>query len=141
MDLFVAIFAIIATSRVQALSKTQILENLVYPWPPRDDWPNLMISYNYQLSGFIQGSEIVKDGTYTYSRGKGYNEPKVEQQFSYYTHIKVDSKNQRAIQRLWADETREQLLSTSAVDFANARLMFVEYEDEHLPGLCKVYQF
>ena len=61
--------------------------------------------------------------------------------FSYYTHIKVDSKNQRAIQRLWADETREQLISTSAVDFANARLMFVEYEDEHAPGLCKVYQF
>ena len=70
---------------------------MVYPWPHRDDWPSLKISYNYELSGWMKGTEIVKDGTYSYSKEKGYVEPKKEQAFSYYTKIKVDSKNERAI--------------------------------------------
>ena len=45
----------------------------------------------------MKGTEIVKDGTYSYSKEKGYVEPKKEQAFSYYTKIKVDSKNERAI--------------------------------------------
>ena len=126
INLFVA-FLLMLSKSVTALSKVQTLENLVYPWPTRNDWPSLKVSYNYQLSGYISGSEIVKDGTYSYTRDKGYNEPKVEQQFSYYTQVKVDSKNKRAVQRLWVDDTREELISTSAVDFANARLMFVDY--------------
>jgi len=55
------------------------------------------MSYNYQLSGQITGTEIVKDGTYNYSKAKGYDEPKVEREFSYYTQAKVDSTNQRAV--------------------------------------------
>jgi len=64
---------------VQSLSKQQTLENLVYPWPSRADWPSLKVSYNYILSGSMTGSEIVKDGTYSYSKDKGYHEPRVEQ--------------------------------------------------------------
>lgn len=137
----VTITSVLLTREAQALSKMQTLENLVYPWPGRDEWPSLKMSYNYVVSGHITGSEIVKDGTYTYSKAKGYNEPKVEREFSYYAQVKVDSKNKRAVQRLWTDETRQVLLSTSAMDFENARLMFVEHEEPGLPGHCKVYQF
>ena len=134
-NLFVAFLA----NFVNGLSKMQTLENLVYPWPSRADWPSLKMSYNYQLSGYVTGKEIVKDGTYSYSRNKAYDEPRVEQEFSYYTTVKVDSKNLRAVQRLYRDETRQELISASAMDFANARLMFVEYEEGKMPGLCKVY--
>eukprot|EP00353_Schmidingerella_taraikaensis_P011552 CAMPEP_0185569690 /NCGR_PEP_ID=MMETSP0434-20130131/2234_1 /TAXON_ID=626734 ORGANISM="Favella taraikaensis, Strain Fe Narragansett Bay" /NCGR_SAMPLE_ID=MMETSP0434 /ASSEMBLY_ACC=CAM_ASM_000379 /LENGTH=63 /DNA_ID=CAMNT_0028184555 /DNA_START=163 /DNA_END=354 /DNA_ORIENTATION=+ len=63
------------------------------------------MSYNYILSGSMEGSEIVKDGTYSYSKDKGYIEPKVEKAFSYYTKIKVDSKNERAVQKLWTNSS------------------------------------
>ena len=65
------------------------------------------MSYNYQLMGYLRGTEIVKDGTYTYSKGKGYNEPKVEQNFEYYTVVKVDTNKKRAMQTLWVDSFRE----------------------------------
>lgn len=55
------------------------------------------MSYNYILSGDIEGTEIVKDGTYSYSKEKGYVEPKVAREFAYHTQIKVDSKNERAV--------------------------------------------
>ena len=112
---------------VQGLSRQQTLENLVYPWPSRSDWPSLKMSYNYQLSGEIKGSEIVKDGTYSYSKEKGYVEPKVLQEFAYYTQIKVDSKNERAVQKLWADSSKTELMSINAIDYKNSRLLKVDF--------------
>jgi hypothetical protein len=109
--------SILLVGLVQSLSKQQTLENLVYPWPSRPDWPSLKMSYNYILSGYIQGSEVVKDGTYSYSKDKGYHEPKVEQQFQYYTLLKTDAKNDRAVQKLWANDKRETLLAVNAIDF------------------------
>ena len=63
---------------VLAGSKSSTLEQFVYPWPGRNDWPSLKISYNYILSGQMTGTEIVKDGTYSYSKAKGHVEHKVE---------------------------------------------------------------
>ena len=74
-NIFVAILNIGAAS---ALSKSQTLENLIYPWPARADWPSLKMAYNYQISGHITGTEIVRDGSYSYSKAKGYDEAKVE---------------------------------------------------------------
>lgn len=130
-------------SKLQGDNKAKMLENLVYPWPDRADWPSLKISYNYILSGSMKGTEIVKDGTYTYSKDKGYDEPKVEKTFSYHTQIKVDSKNDRAIQHLWQDEKRDKLLSINAIDFNNARMLVVNYmgDDVTRGGKCKIYQF
>lgn len=54
----------------------------------------------------MKGSEVVKDGTYSYSKTKGYHEPKVEQQFRYYTLMKADAKNDRAVQKLWTDDSK-----------------------------------
>ena len=126
-------------------SKQQTLENFVYPWPGRADWPSIKMSYNYLLSGTIEGSEIVKDGTYSYSKDKGYVEPKVEKAFSYYTQIKVDSKNGRAVQHLWKDSARSELLSINAIDFTNARLLKVDYrvQEDALAkvGKCTIFQF
>ena len=100
------------------------------------------MSYNYLVSGTISGTEIVKDGTYSYSRGKGYDEPEIDQTFEYYTQLKVDSENGRAVQKLWTDATRAVPLSTSAIDFENARMMFVEYKNgREGPGECRVVQF
>ncbi len=64
------------------------------------------MSYNYIISGYMKGSEVVKDGTYSYSKTKGYHEPKVEQQFRYYTLMKADAKKDRAVQKLWTDDTK-----------------------------------
>ena len=92
---------------VYGLGRSEALQNLIYPWPDRPAWPSLKMSYNYQLMGYLRGTEIVKDGTYSYSRSKGYNEAKIEQKFEYYTLVKVDSNKQRALQTLWVDSFRE----------------------------------
>jgi len=142
--IFLALLAL-ALGTVQALkqSKQELYEQLVYPWPTRADWPSLKMSYNYVLAGDIKGSEIVKDGTYSYSKEKGYVEPKVERDFSYHTRIKVDSKNERAVQKLWKDAEKTELLAVNAIDFKNARFMKVEYEGNpgYRIGKCKIYQF
>lgn len=88
----------------------------------------------------IRGTQIVKDGTYTYSKNKGYNEPKVAQEFSYYTEAKTDSTHGMAAQSLWSDTDKSELLSRSSIDFNNSRLMNVEY-DEHGQAVCTVTQF
>jgi len=101
------------------------------------------MSYNFILSGDIKGSEIVKDGTYSYSKDKGYEEPKVERDFSYHTKIKVDSKNERAVQTLWKDSKRKERLAVNAIDYRNARLLKVTYEGQpgFRTGKCTIYQF
>ena len=97
------------------------------------------MAYNYQFSGDIKGTRIVKDGTYTYSKNKGYNEPKVAEEFSYYIDAMVDSTNGRAVEKLYSDSSKAQILGVSAVDFENSRHMNVEYENDK--GVCRVTQF
>ena len=70
---FFAVLTILVIS-VSALTKQQTLENLVYPWPSRPDWPSLKVSYNYVLGANISGTQIVKDGSYSYSKEKGHRE-------------------------------------------------------------------
>lgn len=83
----------------------------------------------------------MKDGTYSYSKDKGYVEAKVEKPFTYFTQIKVDSTNERAVQKIWNDATLAEPISTAAIDFQNARMMIVDYEEGTKPGLCKIYQY
>ena len=42
------------------------------------------MTYNYQVSGLLQGTRIVKDGTYHYSKAAGYVEGEKEEEFSFF---------------------------------------------------------
>ena len=103
------------------------------------------MAYNYQVSGEIRGKQVVKDGTYSYSKDKGMVEPLTEKDFSYYTVVKVDSKNQRAVQLLYSDSSMRVPISTNAMDFKNARLMMIERSEPGTnsgqPDRCQVLQF
>jgi len=50
------------------------LNNVVYPWPATQNWPELNLPLGYVIKGVLTGFEIVEDGTYSYSKAKGYKE-------------------------------------------------------------------
>ena len=87
------------------------------------------MTYNYQVSGLLQGTQIVSDGTFSYSKAKGYREGQIEKQFSYFQEIKVDSRGNRASQKLWTDETQSELIAHQVVDFAHSRMYSAEMND------------
>ena len=88
----------------------------------------------------MSGTRIVKDGTYHYSKEHGHREGEKEEEFSFYQEIKVDSRGNRASQKLWTDDTQQELVAHQAADFANSRVMTVDV-DERGALHCTIFQF
>ena len=116
LNFVITLFVSICTRQILAFTKQEALQNIINPWP-HPNFPNVKMTYNYQVSGLLRGTQIVKDGTHSYSKDKGYKEGQMEKQFSYFQEIKVDSRGNRASQKLWVDETQSELIAHQVVDF------------------------
>ena len=124
----ITVFVSICTRQISAFTKQEALQNIINPWP-HPNFPNVKMTYNYQVSGLLQGTQIVSDGTHSYSKAKGYQEGQMEKAFSYFQEIKVDTRGNRASQKLWTDETQSELIAHQVVDFAHSRVYSAELND------------
>ena len=124
----ITVFVSICTHFCLAFTKEEALKNIIYPWS-NPNFPNVKMTYNYQVSGLLRGTRIIKDGSYTSSKAKGYNEGEKEEEFSYFQEVKVDSRGNRASQKLWVDESKTDLIAHQSVDFAHSRVYNAELND------------
>jgi len=104
------------------------MENLVYPWR-NANWPQLKMTYNYQINGTLSGIMVTEDSAYSYSKDGGMKKPElVEKPFEYFTEVKVDSKGNRSVQSVWVDSTKSDLIEKIVLDFDNARMYHIDGE-------------
>ena len=88
-------------------------------------FPLVMMTYGYEVSGYMYGLQAVANTEYRYSKNHqsdDQDEPYHLQPFEYYTEVKVDGKENRAISVIYEDETRKALVSIQVIDFRNARV-------------------
>ena len=107
-------------------------DNLINPFVKSvGDFPFVKMTYGYETGGLMKGFMVEEDSVYSYTKAGGHKEPaKHLVPFEYFTEVKVDGRGDRALQTLYTDKSKQEMVHSINLDFRNARSSYFT-EDQY----------